>query len=48
MKEIFVYLIGVVVLILGAPIGDFLAKKTQEELKPGQFWFKTIIANNFL
>lgn len=36
-------IIGVAVLILGVPIGDFLAKKTKDELKSGQAWFKAII-----
>ena len=36
-------LIGVLVLVLGFPIGSYLAKKTKEELKSGQKWFKLII-----
>ncbi|MFC1710803.1 hypothetical protein ACFLZJ_01455 [Nanoarchaeota archaeon] len=36
-------LIGVVLLLLGFPIGDFLAKITKEELKSGRKWFKLII-----
>ncbi len=43
MQDLYLYLIGIVILILGWPIGDFLAKKTKEELKSGQLWFKTII-----
>ena len=43
MQEIFKLLIGVAVLGLGFPIGNILAKKTKEELKLGQFWFKNII-----
>ena len=43
MLEIFKLLIGIVVLGLGFPIGDILARKTKEELKAGQFWFKNII-----
>ena len=35
--------IGIVVLILGIPIGDILAKMTKEELKSGQVWFKLIV-----
>jgi len=34
---------GIVVLILGFPIGSFLAKITKEELSSGQKWFKLII-----
>ena len=43
MVEFINILIGVVALILGIPIGSFLASKTKEELKSGQVWFKTII-----
>ena len=43
MNEITNLIIGVVVLFLGIPIGNYLAKKTREELKSGQIWFKSII-----
>jgi hypothetical protein len=43
MEEIFVLLIGVAFVFLGFPLGNFLAKNTKEELKPGQKWFKLII-----
>lgn len=43
MQSMYNYLIGILVLILGWPIGSFLASKTKEELKSGQKWFKTII-----
>jgi hypothetical protein len=36
-------LIGAIVLILGIPIGNFLAKITKEELKEGKPWFKLIV-----
>ena len=36
-------MIGVFIIILGIPIGNLLAKKTREELKSGQPWFKLII-----
>ena len=42
MQEITNLLIGVVVLLLGIPIGDFLARITKEELKSGQKWFRLI------
>ena len=36
-------IIGIGVLVLGIPLGILLAKKTKEELKSGQKWFKIII-----
>lgn len=43
MTEIINLFVGVFVLLLGIPIGNYLAKQTKEELKKGQFWFKVII-----
>ena len=43
MEEIFKLIIGVLVLLLGFPLGNFLAKITKEELKQGKKWFKAII-----
>lgn len=43
MQEIYNLLIGIGILILGFFIGNLLAKKTKEELKAGQKWFKIII-----
>ena len=43
MEEIVKLIVGVLVLLLGFPIGTFLAKITKEELKQGQKWFKMII-----
>ena len=34
---------GIIVLLLGFPVGNLLAKYTKEELKKGQIWFKLII-----
>lgn len=42
MQEIIKLLIGTIILILGFPIGTYLAKTTKEELKSGQKWFKII------
>jgi len=42
MQEIIKFSIGILVLILGFPIGSYLAKKTKEELKSGQRWFRLI------
>ncbi len=43
MQEILKIIIGVAFLALGIPIGNYLAGKTKEELKPGKKWFKIII-----
>jgi len=43
MQDIIKIPIGIVLLVLGIPIGNFLAKITKEELKTGQKWFKLII-----
>ncbi|MBI3623289.1 hypothetical protein HY212_04400 [Candidatus Pacearchaeota archaeon] len=43
MQELIKFLIGILVLALGVPIGNYLAKLTKEELKSGQMWFKLII-----
>ncbi|MDP7521057.1 MAG: hypothetical protein QF567_02395 [Candidatus Pacearchaeota archaeon] len=48
MQEIIKLLIGVLVLLLGIPIGNYLAKVTKEELKSGQKWFKLIIVLSFI
>jgi len=41
--EIIKLFFGILFLILGYPIGNFLAKVTKEELKDGQLWFTIII-----
>lgn len=43
MTEIINLLIGAVILILGFPIGSYLAKHTKDESKKGKKWFKLII-----
>jgi len=43
MEEIIRIFIGILVLALGFPIGNFLSKSTKEELRKGQNWFKAII-----
>jgi len=43
MEDVFKLIIGILVLILGIPIGNYLAKITKEEIKDGQKWFKIII-----
>ena len=48
MQDIFRIFIGISVLLLGVPIGSYLAKSTKEELKQGQKWFKLIIIFSFI
>ena len=48
MQEAVKLIIGIGVLILGFPIGMFLALKTKEELKSGQKWFRLIILLGFV
>jgi len=43
MEEAIKIVIGILVLALGIPIGNYLAKITKEELKAGRIWFKLII-----
>ncbi len=43
MPELLNLLIGIILLILGIPIGNFLAKYTKEELKDGRKWFNLLI-----
>jgi preprotein translocase subunit Sss1 len=43
MNELIKLLIATIILILGIPIGNYLASKTKEELKQGKKWFKIIV-----
>ena len=43
MQEFINIIIGIIILILGIPIGHYLAKITKDEVKAGQRWFKLII-----
>ncbi|MGA2130163.1 MAG: hypothetical protein ABSG05_00920 [Candidatus Pacearchaeota archaeon] len=43
MQEIIKWLIGIVVLLLGIPLGNWLAKTTKEELKAGKKWFRRLV-----
>lgn len=43
MLRIVKLIIGIFILILGFPIGSYLARQTKEELKSGQKWFRLII-----
>ncbi|MFW6233112.1 MAG: hypothetical protein ACOC3Z_00445 [Nanoarchaeota archaeon] len=48
MTELIKLLIGIIILIIGFPIGNYLAKITKEELKSGQKWFRLIILVCFI
>ena len=39
-----ILLVGILILLLGFPIGHYLARFTSEELKAGQKWFRLIIS----
>lgn len=39
--------IGILILLSGIPIGDILYRKTKEEIKYGQKWFKLIVLAGF-
>lgn len=43
MEELIKLLIGTIFLLMGIPLGTYLAKQTSEELKIGQRYFKGII-----
>lgn len=43
MQESIKIIIGILVVFLGIPIGNYLAKITKEELAEGRRWFKLII-----
>ena len=43
MEEAIKFVIAIIVLALGIPIGGYLAKQTKEELRHGRIWFKLII-----
>jgi len=43
MEEVLKLLIGIVILVLGFPIGDLIARLTKEELSSGKNYFKILI-----
>lgn len=43
MEEILKLILGIFILILGIPIGMFIARLTKEELFQGKKWFKILI-----
>jgi len=43
MQQLYQIIIGIVLLALGIPIGNLLAKVTKEELKSGRKYFKILI-----
>jgi len=42
------FLIGGILLLIGIPIGNVLAKLTKEELKQGRGYFKLVIIFSFI
>ena len=48
MQEVIKFIIAIIILILGFPLGVFLARQTKEEIKKGQMWFKLIILACFI
>ena len=48
MPENLIIFIGILILIFGFFIGNFLAKLTKEELKQGRKWFKLIIITSLI
>ena len=43
MQQLYQMIIGIILLALGIPIGNLLAKFTKEELKNGRKYFKILI-----
>jgi hypothetical protein len=43
MQETLKIIIGIAFLVMGYPLGIFLARITKEELKDGRKWFRLII-----
>jgi len=43
MQELYLLSIGIIVLILGIPLGNLLARATREELKKRKILFKVLI-----
>ncbi len=48
MQQIIKFALGIIFLVLGIPIGNFLAKKTKEELHSGKKWFKRLVILSLL
>ena len=48
MEQTLKIVIGIAFLLLGIPLGSYLAEKTKEELKAGKKWFKLIILVSLL
>ena len=40
MTEVYAFPLAIIILVLGIPLGNLLAKITKEELKSGKKWFK--------
>lgn len=48
MQETIKFVIGIIIVLLGIPIGNFLASRTKDEQRAGQRWFKGIIILSLL
>ena len=48
MQEVVKLFIGIFILLLGIPLGNYLANLTKEELRSGQVWFRLIIISSLI
>ena len=48
MLQSFEFVIGILVLVLGFPLGNYLARLTKDERNVGQRWFRFIILASFV
>ncbi len=48
MQEVLKLLIGILILMLGFPIGNYLKKITLDEQKDGQKWFRILTLTSLL
>jgi len=48
MYEAYQWMLSIILLVLGIPIGNLLAKSTKEELKSGRKYFNLLIILNLI